>query len=50
MKEVIALDKIITFPHLGDYYIPFSYILKKTTNCKIMPPPKITKRKLVRFL
>lgn len=41
---MILLNKVITFPHLGDYHIPFSYILRKTTKCQIMIPPKITKK------
>ena len=39
-------DKIISFPHLGDYYIPISFLLKKLTNYKIMAPPPITKKTL----
>ena len=39
-------DKIISFPHLGDYYIPISFLLKKLTKYKVMPPPTITKKTL----
>ena len=37
-------EKIISFPHLGTYYIPIEYLLKKLTNCEILPAPKITKK------
>ena len=36
--------KIVSFPHLGDYYIPIQYLLKKTTNLKVIPSPPITKK------
>lgn len=38
--------EIISFPHLGDYSIPISYLLKKTTKHEIMTAPKITKKTL----
>ena len=38
------MPKIISFPHLGDYYIPISTFLKRTTNLKVMPSPPITKK------
>ena len=38
------MTKIITFPHLGDYYIPISYLIKKITRTKLIIPPKITKK------
>ena len=28
----------ITFPHLGKYYIPISYVIKKITHCEIIIP------------
>ena len=34
----------ITFPHMGDYYIPITYLLKNTTKCEILVPPSITKK------
>ena len=37
-------DKIITFPHLGDYYIPINYLIKKITKKKVIISPKITKK------
>lgn len=36
--------KIISFPHLGNYYIPISYLLKKLTSHEVKPSPPITKR------
>ncbi len=36
--------KKITFPHLGNYYIPISYLVKKATKCKVIIPPPITKK------
>jgi len=38
------MNKIISFPHLGDYYIPIKYIIKKITNCEIIVPPKNNKK------
>lgn len=38
------MTKKITFPHLGNYYIPISYLVKKTTKQKVIIPPKITKK------
>ena len=38
------MNKIISFPHLGNYYIPIKYIIKKITNCKVIIPPKNTKK------
>ena len=38
------MNKTITFPHLGDYYIPISYLLKNITKQNILIPPKITKK------
>lgn len=38
------MNKIISFPHLGDYYIPIKYIVKKITNCNIIIPPKNNKK------
>ena len=37
-------EKIISFPHLANYYLPITYLLKKTTTCKIVPAPPITKK------
>lgn len=38
------MNKIISFPHLGDYYIPIKYLVKKITNCNIIVPPKNNKK------
>lgn len=38
------MNKIISFPHLGDYYIPIKYMIKKITNCEILVPPKNNKQ------
>ena len=38
------MNKIISFPHMGSYYIPIKYMINKITNCKILVPPKNTKK------
>lgn len=38
------MKKIISFPHLGDYSVPISLFLKRTTNAKIQVAPPITKK------
>ena len=38
------MDKKITFPHIGNYYIPVKYLIKKCTNLEVIVPPKITKK------
>lgn len=38
------MNKIISFPHLGDYYIPIKYLIKKITNCEVIVPPKNNKK------
>ncbi len=38
------MNKIISFPHLGNYYIPIKYLIKKITNCGIITPPKNNKQ------
>ena len=37
-------NKIVSFPHLGNYYYPISFLLKKITPCIVKPSPPITKR------
>ena len=37
-------EKIISFPHLGDYYIPIKYLLSKLTRFKVIEAPPITKK------
>jgi predicted nucleotide-binding protein (sugar kinase/HSP70/actin superfamily) len=34
------MTKIISFPHLGNYYIPLKYILKKISRCEVIIPDK----------
>ena len=36
--------KKITFPHMGNYYIPISYLIKNITKQQVIVPPKITKK------
>lgn len=38
------MAKIISFPHLGDYYIPIETLLKRLTKQKVIPAPPITKK------
>lgn len=38
------MKKIISFPHLGNYYIPISKFLNKVTKLKVVPSPPITKK------
>lgn len=40
------MSKIISFPHLGDYYIPISIFLERCTNLEVVPSPPITKKTL----
>ncbi|MBQ9854169.1 MAG: hypothetical protein IJO57_03955 [Bacilli bacterium] len=37
-------EKIISFPHIGNYYIPISYIIKELSKCKIIIPEKNSKK------
>lgn len=38
------MNKIISFPHIGNYYIPIKYLIKKITNCEVIIPPKNNKK------
>ena len=38
------MDRVISFPHLGNYYIVFDYFIIKATKCKVIVPPATTKR------
>lgn len=38
------MNKIISFPHLGYYYIVFNYFLSNATKCKVVVPPFSTRR------
>ena len=38
------MTNIISFPHMGDYYIPIKYLISSITKCKVLVPPQITKK------
>ena len=38
------MDRVISFPHLGDYYVVFDYFLSNFTKCRVLVPPSTTKR------
>ena len=38
------MNKKISFPHIGDYYIPINYLLSNITKTEIIIPPPITKK------
>lgn len=38
------MRKVISFPHLGYYYIVFNYFLSNVTKCEVVIPPVSTKR------
>ena len=40
------MKKVISFPHLSNYYIPISLLLEKLTNLKVISSPPITKKTL----
>ena len=40
------MNKVISFPHMGNYYYPISYFVSNITKCKVLIPPPITKRTL----
>lgn len=40
----MSKNNIISFPHMGNYYIPINYLIKKITKCEVIIPPKITKK------
>lgn len=37
-------ERIISFPHLGDYHIPIKFLLTKLTKYKVIESPPITKK------
>lgn len=41
------MDRVISFPHLGNYYIVFDYFIRKATKCKVIVPPFTTKRTIL---
>ena len=40
------MNKIISFPHLGNYYIPISYFISNITKSQVLLAPPITKKTL----
>lgn len=38
------MNKIISFPHLGNYSVPISFVLKHLTTYEVKPSPPITKK------
>ena len=38
------MDKIISFPLVGNYYVPVKYLLNNVGNCKVLDPPNITNK------
>lgn len=44
MRGEWNMSKIITFPHMGNYSYPVSYLLKHITNAEVRIAPKITDR------
>lgn len=38
------MNRVITFPHMGSYYIPIEYLISKITEAKVLVPPPITKK------
>lgn len=40
------MKKVISFPHLGNYFVPVKYLLSKLTNLEVRESPPITKKTL----
>lgn len=38
------MSKKITFPHIGNYYIPIYYLINNICKCEVIVPPNITKK------
>lgn len=38
------MDKIISFPQLGNYYVPIKYLFSHITKCRVLDSPKITNK------
>lgn len=38
------MSKKITFPHIGNYYIPIYYLINNVCKCEVIVPPNITKK------
>ncbi|WP_315074277.1 2-hydroxyacyl-CoA dehydratase [uncultured Clostridium sp.] len=43
---MVNKERIISFPHMGNYYIAIEFLIKHTLNMKILISPPITKRTL----
>lgn len=41
------MDRVISFPHLGNYYIVFRYFLSNVTKCKIICPPNTNRKTMI---
>ncbi|MDD7793407.1 2-hydroxyacyl-CoA dehydratase [Clostridium sp. 'White wine YQ'] len=39
-------ERIISFPHIGNYYVAIEFLIKNTLNMKSLTPPPITKKTL----
>ena len=37
------MDRLISFPQMGDYYVPAKYLFTHILNCEVLTPPVITK-------
>lgn len=40
---VMQMDRLISFPQMGDYYVPARYLFTRILNCDVLTPPAITK-------
>ena len=40
---VILMDRLISFPQMGNYYVPARYLFTKILSCDVLTPPVITK-------
>ena len=40
---VIIMDRLISFPQMGNYYVPARYLFTKILSCDVLTPPVITK-------
>ena len=38
------MDNVISFPHLGPYYVVFEYFLSNACKCNVIVPPPSTRR------
>lgn len=37
-------ERVISFPHLGDYHVPIKFLLNRISKCKVIEAPPITKK------